>query len=176
MLLTDTDSREKLKKNILVCKGLKNQNVGQCSLYQVPSILKISRRSARPFSVMLLTYRQTNKQTDKQTDTGENITFAVRGGNKALIRYWIIKFFNISVAYVVWRLAFQSIQFPMYNWEFWVYLYKVLLSLVTTWFTPKTAVTNSLYSHLFSFKSSSKFLDFLRTSYTVAACWLMFSV
>ena len=51
------------------------ENVPNCSLYQVPPTLKISWKSVQPFSVMLLTGRQTNRQA-RATDNDENITFA----------------------------------------------------------------------------------------------------
>ena len=43
-----------------------HENVLKCFLYQVPPSLKISWKSVQPFSVMLLTDRQTNRQSNGQ--------------------------------------------------------------------------------------------------------------
>ena len=84
MFLTDTDSPEKLETKIPYGKGLMehSQIVSECSQYQVPPILKISRKS-NPFFRNVAS-SETDRKTDRPTDERENITFAGRGDEKQM--------------------------------------------------------------------------------------------
>ena len=63
MLLTDTDSPEKIEKEIMYARGLTEHppKVPDCSLHQVWPILQLSWNPFTRFPVIWLTDKQTNK-------------------------------------------------------------------------------------------------------------------